>query len=121
VTSTVGGHDEVSEAVEALARGLVESKKQLESAIDRAAWVVECRRSGMSYSWIMRHSDRPLLEEILTRNLVTLQELRRQLRRTVLRSLREEGLTVVQIAALLGVSRQRVQTLLRRRAEDLAS
>ena len=108
-----GHSDDVLDTLEALAEGLQENITRLELALERTARIRELRRSGMTYSEIVEHSERPLIVEILTTNLLALQQLGHRLRGEEARALHAEGLSVNRIAELFGVSRQRVMALLR--------
>jgi DNA-binding transcriptional regulator LsrR (DeoR family) len=60
---------------------------------------------------------RPLLVQLLTQTTELLQTSGNRVRTTEARALYSEGMTMDQIAQLFGVSRQRVSTLLRNRAD----
>jgi hypothetical protein len=56
---------------------------------------------------------RPLVVELITANIEALQTIGSKVRQAEARALRAEGLTMEAIAALFGVSRQRISALLR--------
>jgi DNA-binding transcriptional regulator LsrR (DeoR family) len=60
---------------------------------------------------------RPLLVQLLTQTTELLQTYGNRVRTTEARALYSEGMTMDEIAQLFGVSRQRVSTLLRNRAD----
>ena len=71
------------------------------------------RSEGRPYREIVPNEQRPLIVELLTANLDLLSGVGSRLRRAEARVLYDEGLTMDDIAALFGVSRQRVAVLLR--------
>jgi hypothetical protein len=70
-------------------------------------------RSGVPLPDLVTESDRPLLVELISANLSALQDVGAVLRRCEASALRDEGIEPGRIAALFGVSRQRVATILR--------
>ncbi len=104
--------DLVLDALGEVSRALDGNVARLELARRRIARIREQRLAGMSYSQIVQQSERPLVIELITANLSELQRSGHTLRRAESRALYEEGLTMEQIAALFGVSRQRVSELL---------
>jgi hypothetical protein len=82
-------------------------------ALQRAAEIQEQRLAGRSYTDIYEHSERPLLLEILTTNVLELSDVGHRLRTCQASALRQEGLSTQRIAELYGVSRQRIMALLR--------
>ena len=81
--------------------------------IERAEHIRSMRREGRPYREIVPNEERPLIVELLSANLDLLAGVGSRLRRAEARVLYEEGLTMDDIAALFGVSRQRVAVLLR--------
>ena len=68
---------------------------------------------GVTYAEVMPHDKRvAMTEQITEANKVQSRDGNRN-RRLEARALYQEGLTMVQLAAIFGVSRQRVSTLLR--------
>lgn len=55
----------------------------------------------------------PLVVELITANIESLQTIGSKVRQAEARALRAEGLTMEEIAGLFGVSRQRISALLR--------
>jgi hypothetical protein len=105
--------DEVLEAIDSVVQALKENVSRTEVALQRAAEIREQRLAGRSYTEIYEHSERPLLVEILTTNVLELHEVGHQLRTRQASALRQEGLSTQRIAQLYGVSRQRIMALLR--------
>ena len=68
--------------------------------------------AGESLSGIVAEERRPLIVELVTESIDTLNEAGSALRRAEAAALRDEGLTIERIAGLFGVSRQRVSALL---------
>lgn len=81
--------------------------------IERAEHIRLMRSEGRSYREIVPNEERPLIVELLTANLELLSGVGSRLRRAEARVLYDEGFTMDEIAALFGVSRQRVAVLLR--------
>jgi hypothetical protein len=81
--------------------------------IERAEHIRVMRSEGRPYREIVPNEERPLIVELLTANLDLLSGVGSRLRRAEARALYDEGLTMDDIAALFGVSRQRVAVLLR--------
>lgn len=69
--------------------------------------------AGMSLAEIVEVEERPLVVELLTDNISTLNRTGVTLRRTEVRALHAQGLTMQEIADHFGVTRQRVGRLLR--------
>ena len=81
--------------------------------IERAEHIRSMRSEGRPYREIVPNEQRPLIVELLSANLDLLSGVGSRLRRAEARVLYDEGLTMDDIAALFGVSRQRVAVLLR--------
>jgi hypothetical protein len=105
--------DQVLEAIDSVVQALTETLSRTEVALQRAAEIREQRLAGRSYTDIYEHSERPLLLEILTTNVLELSDVGHQLRTCQASALRQEGLSTQRIAELYGVSRQRIMALLR--------
>lgn len=71
------------------------------------------RRSGNRWDLIVRNEPRPRVVELLATTITELHETSGRLRRAQAVALRNDGLTMYEIAALFGVTRQRVSELLR--------
>jgi hypothetical protein len=105
--------DDVLEAIDSVVQALTENLSRTAIAIQRAAEIRQQRLAGRSYTDIYEHSERPLLIEILTTNVLELYDVGHRLRTRQASALRQEGLSTQRIAQLYGVSRQRVMALLR--------
>jgi hypothetical protein len=87
----------------------------LVTAVEQADLMIGKRRSGTPWSAITVSLPSPVITEILTNALQDLGEAGSRFRREMAVALRREGLSMTSIGELLGVSRQRVPTLLQRR------
>ena len=104
--------DEVLEEIDLVVQVLTETLSRTEVALQRAAEIREQRLAGRSYTDIYEHSERPLLIEILTTNVLELSDVGHRFRTRQASALRREGLSTQRIAQLYGVSRQRIMALL---------
>ena len=107
--------DEVLAALDELVRVLEENKVRNERAVERARLIRDQRLSGKSYREIVSGEEPPLVVELATQSLEALMAAGARFRRAEARALHEDGMTMERIAALFGVTRQRVSALLRRR------
>jgi hypothetical protein len=82
------------------------------SAVAQAERSAALRATGHSYSEIIHSAERPLLLQIATMDLEAIASAGTRLRRIGARALREEGMSIDQIAKEFGVSRQRISRLL---------
>jgi DNA-directed RNA polymerase sigma subunit (sigma70/sigma32) len=83
--------------------------------LERIDVLVAERAAGRPWSDIVPTEDKPLVVELLSANLDRLSSAGSRLRRAQAKALHDEGLTMEQIAALFGVTRQRVSALLKER------
>jgi hypothetical protein len=113
--------DEVLDALQAAAEGLVENITLLKLALERVVWICAQRRAGLTYSEMADHSDLPHFVEFYRTSLHLLERDGHRLRVAGVRTLHAEGLSIDRIAELFGVSRQRVSVLLRSPPQDSAS
>ncbi len=107
------GGDEVLEAIWEMIRVVHQIAARLSQAEAQATRIAALRSQGFSYGEIISSAPRPLLMQIATMDLEEIAAAGTRLRRIGARALRDEGLTVDQIAKEFGVSRQRVSRLLR--------
>ena len=107
------GTDPALDSLEALCAAVRESIGDAEELLERAENVRVEREAGRAYAEIVRNEDRPLIVERLTKISSRLAESGSQWRRDEARALHDEGLSMDRIAALFGVTRQRVSALLR--------
>lgn len=102
----------------------LEALEELDGALDRSVelhgrmkerlsqlrtWISE----GRNLTEVVPAEDPPLLVQLLTETAGLLHTYGNTVRRTEARALRQQGMTMDQIARLFGVTRQRVSTLLR--------
>lgn len=99
----------LDDLVEAIETNAVVNKEILR----RARQLRTVRDRGKSWSEITESENKPLIVELLRMNQARLSTTGSRLRRAQARTLREEGLTMDEIAARFGVTRPRVIALLR--------
>jgi hypothetical protein len=85
----------------------------LEQARERAAGLLRRRESGASWLDIVGRESRPLVVEQISAVLGTLSTAGHAWRREQAAALQAEDVSINRIAALFGVTRQRISTLLR--------
>ncbi len=73
-------------------------------------------REGAGVADVLREEDSPRSVEMITINMKTLEMVGSELRASLAITLRDEGLTLAEIAELFGVTRQRISALLRQKA-----
>lgn len=105
--------DKVLDALDALLAVLRESTRRNQEATRRAQTILRLRHHGGSYREILGRVERELIHQVTRENLDGLLQASSRLRRAEARALYVEGMTMEQIAALFGVTRQRVSVLLR--------
>jgi hypothetical protein len=105
--------DEVLDAVWAMIDVVRQIAGRLETAETQAARIGDMRAAGIAYRDIIATAERPLIMQIATMDLEAIAAAGTRLRRIGARELRDEGMTIDQIAKEFGVSRQRVSRLLR--------
>lgn len=113
--------DEVGSFIEALTEldeALDRSVKMHERMKSRIAELKAAVEAGHRLVDYVPSEDPPLLVQLLTECAALLHSYGNTVRRTEARALREQGMTMEQIARLFGVTRQRVSTLLRSDATD---
>lgn len=113
--------DAATDALEDLIAELTVCIEGLEQALDRAKQLLEQRRSGQSWLDIVSAETRPLIVERITHALESLTTTGSRWRREQARALLVEGVSINRIAALFGVTRQRISTLVRKRIGDAGS
>jgi hypothetical protein len=114
-------NDDVLAALNATLEAADRVREIAETIRDRAKAIAAMRDQGLPYREIVPLEERPLIVELLSESLEHLSAVGSQLRRAEAKVLYDEGLTMEDIAALFGVSRQRVAVLLRpRRAAPAA-
>lgn len=105
--------DEVLLALEELTAALRENSARNEHVLKRAENLRRQRGEGAKWSDLVTEEERPLIVELLTRNMQVLATAGSRLRRLEAKALHDEGMTMERIASLFGVTRQRISELLR--------
>lgn len=104
--------DPALEALSALVSVLEEESAALAAAVHRARRLQTQRSEGLPYREIVPGEPAPLIVETISRSLARLSDAGGRWRREEARALHREGLSMERIAALFGVTRQRVSALL---------
>lgn len=110
--------DEVLQALDELVAALRANAEVGRQIVKRGDVIRAARRRGNDYRSIVSVEHRPLIVEMLRESQKRLTDAGSRFRRAEARALRAEGLTLDQIAAVFGVTRQRVITLLRESRGD---
>ncbi len=100
-------------ALEALVTELETCIGRLQHAHARAQRLLEQRRQGLPWFDIVTDESRPLIVESISSVLASLTSAGYVFRREQARALHDEDVSINRIAALFGVSRQRISALLR--------
>lgn len=107
--------DHATAALRDLDRALEYSIAELASARQRVETVLAARMSGTLWREIVTSEQRPLVVESVTNVLDQLSAVGSKFRRAQAQALHHEGLSMERVAALFGVTRQRISALLRDR------
>ena len=107
--------DHATDALRELDRALQASITELTAARARVETVLASRSNGRSWREIVHQEERPLVVESVTSVLDQLSAVGSRFRRAQAKALHHEGLSMERVAALFGVTRQRVSALLRDR------
>jgi len=105
--------DSFLRALSDLDRVLEDNIARAEVMRRRIAQIERSRAAGRSYSEIVETEEAPLVVRLITESRRALDEAGARVRRAEALALHEEGMTMEQIAANFGVTRQRVSGLLR--------
>jgi hypothetical protein len=105
--------DDVLDALDELVVALKANTEATRAMLKRAEALRRARAKGLGYREIVRTEDRPLIVEMLRDAQERMVGAGSKFRRHEAAALRAEGLTLDEIAALFGVTRQRVIALLR--------
>jgi len=105
--------DRALRTLETLEGAVRASQTELQAILDRCAAVRGQRRDGWEWSEVVSDEERPLVVERLSRVITGLSEAGAAWRREEASLLHAEGLSMERIAALFGVTRQRISALLR--------
>jgi len=108
-----GGDSPATAALQALVTELESCIDQLRHAHDRAQQLLDQRRDGHSWQDIVAAESRPLIVESTSSVLASLTSAGHVFRREQARALNREGVSINRIAAMFGVTRQRISALLR--------
>jgi hypothetical protein len=114
VSLTYGSPDEVLDALDALSSALEAAAADQQVMVDEVVRMRRCRAWRQSWVTALPPAGQPNLVSLSTRALSSLGVATARVRTSLARALRSEGLTVREIAALFGVSHQRVSELLAR-------
>lgn len=105
-------------ALTALVTTLDECVSELERSRDRARALLDQRRSGATWEAIVSAEDRPLVVESISTVLGSLATTGSTWRREQAAALQGENVSINRIAAMFGVTRQRISALLREREDE---
>jgi CRP-like cAMP-binding protein len=105
------------EALRELEGALDRSIKMHEGMKRRARELQDALRKGRPLAELVPEEKHPLLVQLLSEAAAILHSYGNTVRRTEARALRQQGMTMDQIAHLFGVTRQRISTLLRERQD----
>jgi DNA-directed RNA polymerase sigma subunit (sigma70/sigma32) len=110
--------DSFLRALADLDAALDENTRRAELMKKRIVQIQRERAAGKSYREIVEDQSSPLVVQLITESSHALGETGARVRRTEALALHEEGMTMDQIAAKFGVTRQRVSGLLREARAD---
>ena len=110
--------DAATKALEELVAAIDECVLQLQHSRARAQELLASRAAGISWLQIVTAESRPLVVESVSAVLSTLARAGSTFRREQAYALQGERVSINRIAALFGVTRQRISALLRERAAD---
>jgi hypothetical protein len=105
--------DRLLDCLDDLERAAGDVQKAVTMLTARAAGMRASRQQGVSWRQIVEAEERPLIAEMLTATIQEFEATGTRFRQAKARVLHDEGMTMEQIAALFGVSRQRISVLLR--------
>ena len=100
-------------ALDDLERAALDVNRAVDLLTARAARMRAARGAGTTWRDIVDGEERPLIAEMLTATISGFESAGTRFRQAKARALHDEGMTMEQIAALFGVTRQRVSVLLR--------
>lgn len=105
--------DPILEALDALEEALKANAVRTDIILERIARVRELRANGAKYVDLAGSEPGPPIVQLVTASATALDHYGVRLRRAAAQVLYNEGLTMEQIAAAFGVTRQRVSALLK--------
>lgn len=120
-TDTHAGDDPALTALRSLVAALDTCADELSHARERAERLVEQRETGRAWLDIVTAEPRPLVVERISTVLATLATAGSAWRREQARALHAEQVSINRIAAMFGVTRQRISALLRDRPDEDAT
>jgi hypothetical protein len=109
--------DAFLEALTGLESTLADNQERTALIRRRIAQLRRLRSQGAPYAEIVSIGDGPLIVQLVTESSTALDVSGASVRRAEARALYAEGLTMDQIAARFGVTRQRISVLLRKARE----
>jgi DNA-directed RNA polymerase specialized sigma24 family protein len=115
----MAGDDAFLDALTDLEAALRENQERTKAMKRRIAHLRRSRQSGGTWSSIVSAETPPLIVQLVTESSRALDESGARVRRTEVLALYDEGMTMEQIAAKFGVTRQRVSSLLREARADV--
>jgi hypothetical protein len=118
VTKVPPPPDRAAAALEELIDAIDDCVRQLELARVRAEELLASRAAGASWFDIVTAETRPLVVESVSSVLATLARAGSSFRREQAHALQGEQVSINRIAAMFGVTRQRISALLRERSAD---
>ena len=107
-------------ALTSLVATLDECVGELERARERASVLLDQRRAGQTWEEIVSAEERPLVVESISTVLGALATTGSVWRREQAAALQGENVSINRIAAMFGVTRQRISALLRERDDEAA-
>jgi CRP-like cAMP-binding protein len=112
--TAVEASDCAIESLDSLARSIDDNARDERLLARRIRRLSACRAKGRSWQQVMSDEPNPSTLELASGVLNRFTRLSGELRRTLARSLRAQGVSIAAIAEQFGVSRQRVSALLHR-------
>ncbi len=112
--------DEVIVALERRKKALQDNVVLARQSIRRAGRIKRLRRRGLGYRDIVRDEERPLIVEMMRENLAKLVEAGSDFQHAQAYALYAEGMTMEEVAATYGVTRQRDSAMLSNRRAKAA-
>ena len=119
-TPAVRADDDATLALCALMEQIDACTAQLAQAHERAEQLLLSRRAGTSWEAIVTAEERPLIVEQISSVLAALNSAGADWRREQAAALQAEHVSINRIAAMFGVTRQRISALLRESGADQA-
>jgi DNA-directed RNA polymerase specialized sigma24 family protein len=115
----MSSEDAFLKALDDLAAALDDNLQRNKAMKRRIAQIRRQRSKGATWASIVSAEEPPLIVQLVTESSRALDEHGGRVRRTEVLALHDEGMTMEQIAATFGVTRQRVSSLVREARADL--